>query len=114
VKQANFAVLRTLSMPSILVEAGFLSNPDEARRLRSSDGQEELGAALARAIVQYLEQYGEKRPRERLIARRTHTVQRGDTLWDIARAYQTSVSALRNANALATSRLRVGQKLVVP
>ena len=107
-------MLKSPDVPSVLLELGFLSNPDEARRLRSTQGQEEIGSALARAVVQYLEQYGEKRPRERLLARRTHTVQRGDTLWDLARTYRTSVTALRDANALGNSRLRVGQKLVVP
>jgi N-acetylmuramoyl-L-alanine amidase len=114
VKQASFAVLRTLAMPSILVEAGFLSNPQEARHLRSAQGQSEMGAALAHAVAQYLQQYGEKKTPVRALAAQTHTVRSGETLWTLARTYHTSVTALRSANDLRTTQLRVGQRLVVP
>jgi len=45
----------------------------------------------------------------------THTVRKGDTLWDIARLYGVSTSSLRAANGLPRrSLLHPGQKLVVP
>ncbi|NOZ93847.1 MAG: LysM peptidoglycan-binding domain-containing protein [Acidobacteria bacterium] len=45
----------------------------------------------------------------------THTVRRGDTLWDISRLYGVSTSSLRAANGLSRrSLLHPGQKLVIP
>ena len=44
-----------------------------------------------------------------------HTITRGDTLWDVARAYGTSVSALTAANGISASQtLRLGNELIVP
>ena len=50
VRGDNLVVLRSPTMPSILVEMGFLSNPDDTKRLRSAQGQAQIAAALARAI----------------------------------------------------------------
>lgn len=57
VKQAPFYVLWSASMPSILVELGFLTNQDEARFLASDDGQTYLASAIFRAIRDFKEQY---------------------------------------------------------
>ena len=57
VKQAPFYVLWSASMPSILVELGFLTNRDEARFLASDDGQTYLASAIFRAIRDFKEQY---------------------------------------------------------
>lgn len=57
VKQAGFRVLVTAFMPSVLVEIGFGTNPDEARYIASTEGQEELANAIVAATVEYLEQY---------------------------------------------------------
>lgn len=54
VKQAPFAVLTGATMPAILVEIGFLSNPDEARRLTSADHQQRLAEAIALGIDDYV------------------------------------------------------------
>jgi N-acetylmuramoyl-L-alanine amidase len=57
VKQAGFVVLYTASMPGILVETGFLSNPSEARYLTSDYGQSIIASAIFRAIRNYKEEY---------------------------------------------------------
>ena len=57
VKQDNFQVLRETSMPAILVETGFVSNPEEARYLQSARGLDEVADALFRAIRAYKEHY---------------------------------------------------------
>ena len=57
VKQAGFLVLWAASMPAILVETGFVSNPDEARLLGSRDGQERTARGIYEAIAAYRDQY---------------------------------------------------------
>ncbi|MCS6774124.1 MAG: PA14 domain-containing protein [Anaerolineae bacterium] len=43
-----------------------------------------------------------------------YTVQRGDTLLEIAARYQTTVRAIQRANGLRTTRISVGQRLCIP
>jgi len=54
VKQAPFVVLTGATMPAALVEVGFLSNPDEARRLADPTYQDQLARALAAGIAGFL------------------------------------------------------------
>lgn len=53
VKQAGFYVLWSASMPAVLVELGFLTNPAEAAWMRSEKGQNELADAVVRAIESF-------------------------------------------------------------
>lgn len=55
VEMANFAVLKSPDIPSVLVETAFLTNPKEERKLRSAKHQERLARALRDAIVAYFE-----------------------------------------------------------
>lgn len=50
VKQAGFMVLWNLPMPAVLIELGFITNPDEARYMTSENGQAILASAIFRAI----------------------------------------------------------------
>jgi N-acetylmuramoyl-L-alanine amidase len=53
VERANFAVLRTSDMPSMLVETAFISNPDEEKRLINPGHQKALAAAVLEGINGY-------------------------------------------------------------
>lgn len=53
VKQARFVVLYHASMPAVLVETGFISNPDEGRYLTTEYGQNIIASAIFRAIRDY-------------------------------------------------------------
>ncbi|MBR1548721.1 MAG: N-acetylmuramoyl-L-alanine amidase [Prevotella sp.] len=53
VKQAGFLVLRETSMPSCLIELGFISTPDEEQFLNSPKGVERLGRGIYEAFVDY-------------------------------------------------------------
>jgi N-acetylmuramoyl-L-alanine amidase len=56
VEQAGFAVLKAPDIPSVLVEAAFISNPEEEIKLNSEAYQDQLASALMRAIVRYFSQ----------------------------------------------------------
>jgi N-acetylmuramoyl-L-alanine amidase len=53
VKQAGFIVLHQTFMPSVLVETGFLTNKEEGAYLNSAKGHNEMGKAIADAILAY-------------------------------------------------------------
>tara|TARA_B100001175_G_scaffold6628_1_gene5153 strand:- start:549 stop:1700 length:1152 start_codon:yes stop_codon:yes gene_type:complete len=53
VKQAGFYVLMGASMPNVLVELGFISNPTEEKKLRSPQYRDQLATAIYRAVEQY-------------------------------------------------------------
>lgn len=57
VHQAGFYVLWSASMPSVLVELGFLTNSKEARFLKSDQGQTYLASAIFRAVRSYKTTY---------------------------------------------------------
>ncbi len=52
-KRARFAVLRLVDCPGVLVEAGYLSNPSEARRIADADYRGVIAEALASAVNGY-------------------------------------------------------------
>lgn len=52
-KRARFAVLRDLTMPGILIEGGYLSNPEEARRINSDAYLDELAGAIVEGVQAY-------------------------------------------------------------
>lgn len=60
VRQAGFLVLRKTSMPSVLVELGYISNRDEERFMKSTDGQNKLATALYDAFTRYKKEYDRK------------------------------------------------------
>lgn len=53
VEQAGFAVLKAPDIPSILVETAFISNPEEEKKLRDPDYQDQLVDAVASGIARY-------------------------------------------------------------
>lgn len=52
-RRASFAVLRTAPCPAALLEGGFLTHPEEARRLTGADYQDRLASAIAAAVVEF-------------------------------------------------------------
>lgn len=53
VKQAPFVVLIGALMPAALVEVGFISNPDEEKRLVSAEGQDKIASSIAEGVAKY-------------------------------------------------------------
>jgi N-acetylmuramoyl-L-alanine amidase len=55
IKQAPFRVLVGATMPAVLVETAFISNPEEEKKLSSPAFQQSVADAVARAIVRFFE-----------------------------------------------------------
>ena len=60
VRQAGFLVLRATSMPSILIELGFISNKDEEKYLNNNDNQVKLATAIYNGIKEYKHELDKK------------------------------------------------------
>lgn len=128
VEQANFSVLRSPDVPSILIETGFITNPDDERRLRSSRHQKKLAEAIYLAVNEYYEQtpyasaarydspsIGGGTPRASAsVTYGRHKVVRGDTLSDIAAKYGISLRELKRLNNLRHNTAMLGVRLKVP
>lgn len=112
VEQAGFVVLKSLDVPSVLVELAFISNPAEERKLRNEQHQ----WRLAGAILDGVRDYRDRHMGLRLAGggAREHLVRRGDTLSGIAERYEVSVDSLRQVNRLAGDRVLVGHTLTIP
>lgn len=55
VKQGNLEVLNRAGMPAALIECGFLTNPDEEKKLLSDSYQNQLAEGIAQGILSYLD-----------------------------------------------------------
>lgn len=60
VKQAGFWVLFMTTMPSVLTETGFITNPEEEKFLSSNQGQDYIASAIYRACRSYIEEINKK------------------------------------------------------
>jgi len=112
VKQQSFAVLKSIDMPSVLVEAGFLSNSQDAAFIKKPEGRQAVAEAVAAGIVSYFKKYPPPPPAPSAAV--MHKVRAGETLWAISKKYNTTVAFIRKSNGLAESDvLYVGQQLVI-
>ncbi|MCK5422015.1 MAG: N-acetylmuramoyl-L-alanine amidase, partial [Deltaproteobacteria bacterium] len=119
-KQAGFAVLKATEIPSILIETGFISNPDDAKLLKSKSFQQKLASNLSTVSFDFLRMLAKrdgvviasssaKRGKE------IHLVKPKETLWQIAKDYNTTVDELMRLNKLKKAdKINVGKKLLIP
>lgn len=115
VESANFMVLKSPDVPSVLVETAFISNPNEEKRLRDPAHQTRLARAIADGIQDYF--YLSPPPGTWIAANRRqlkYVVARGDTLGAIASRYSVSLNRLRSANGIKGDVIQVGSTLVIP
>jgi N-acetylmuramoyl-L-alanine amidase len=140
VEHANFVVLRSPDVASMLIETGFISNPTEEANLNSAKHRGRLADAILDGIRQYfqtspppgtwLAQHSPKRSTRAqapavVVAEqsskagsdsssREHRVASGETLSDIAVKHRVSLSKLRQANNIRGNMLRAGVVLKIP
>lgn len=111
---ASLGVLKAPDIPSILVEVGFISNPQEEKQLKSNAYQTKLAQSLFAALKRHFEQ---SPPADSLFAQqrsREHKVSAGESLSLLAQRYNVSIDELRNHNKLASDSIRIGQILRIP
>lgn len=117
VEQAGFAVLKSPDVPSLLIETGFISNPQEAERLSTPAYQDKMARAIRRGIQSW---FARQPPPGTLLAwqreqgGREVTVAPGDTLSEIAQRHGVSVAAIKKINGLSHDVIFVGQTLLIP
>ena len=121
VEQAGFMVLKSPDIPSLLVETGFISNPDEERRLRDDRYQQRMVEALFGGIRGHFQRnpppaslLAWQRDRNRSTGSDEYRIQPGDTLSEIAVQHGVPVGQLKQANELSDDVIRVGQVLRIP
>ena len=115
VEHANFMVLKSPDVPSLLVETAFISNPSEEQRLKDPAWQRRTARAITDGIQNYF--FMSPPPGTWIASNRKpvrHQVVRGDTLGEIASRYRVSLYSLRQVNQLKTDNIRVGAQLVIP
>ena len=115
VQHANFVVLKSPDVPSILVETGFISNPAEEKRLQDPAWQKKMARAITDGIQDY---FYLSPPQGTWIAANRKSVHyrvvRGDTLGEIAIRYRVSLYRLRLANNLKSDNILIGAQLLIP
>ena len=114
VQSAGFAVLKSIDMPSLLIETAFISNPHEARNLVNKKFQRKMASAIVSGLSKFVEHNAQK-PRWGETLYVHYKVQSGDTLSQIAANYQVSTKALKKLNKIRNSNeLYVGKKVKIP
>lgn len=121
VEQAGFMVLKSPDIPSLLIETGFISNPDEERRLSDASHQRSIAQAVHSGLLEHFERnpppaslLAWRRDQERGGSRNEYRIQPGDTLSEIAARHEVPLGQLKQANEINGDVIRVGQVLRIP
>lgn len=121
VEQAGFMVLKSPDIPSLLIETGFISNPDEERRLRDGSHQQGLAQAIHGGLRDHFRRnpppaslLAWQRDNNRNTDGNEYRIKPGDTLSEIAARHGVPVPQLKQANELNGDIIRVGQVLRIP
>ena len=110
VEFADFRVLKSVDIPSVLIESGFLTNPEDAKRLKSKAGRRMLARSIFLGINEYLKEkpllgtYFENYP-EYL----EYQIQKGDVLSEIAIRFGVTVDSINESNNLFNKSIFPGQ-----
>ena len=114
VEYADFRVLKSIDIPSILVESGFITNPEDAKRLKGKAGRR----MIARSIFLGIHNYFKEKPKSNTFMETTpdyvtYEIQKGDVLSEIAIRFGVTVEALNKNNNLNNKSIYPGQLIRV-
>ena len=120
VKQAGFQVLKSLAMPSALVEVAYLSNAGDRKLLADKSNRRKIAMVLVEGILDWRrdQQEGWQLTGAPAVAApswtREYKVCRGDNLWRLAQRHGTTVNEIYRRNNLENRSILVGQLLRLP
>ena len=114
VEFADFRVLKSIDIPSVLVESGFITNPDDSRRLSKKPGRR----MIARSIFLGIHEYFKVKPKPNTIMDPlpeflTYTIQKGDVISEIAIRFGVTVNEVIKWNELDPSSIFPGQDIKI-
>jgi N-acetylmuramoyl-L-alanine amidase len=112
--QQSLAVLKSLDIPSLLVEAGFVTNYAEGKKLTTKAHQQKIAKAIAQGIYKYFRSAPPKDTYLAYLQRSSHIVEKGESLSVIAVSYGVTVARLKQVNNLKKNTVYIGQKLKIP
>lgn len=99
----------TANNESIIVEYGFIDNSGDASKIK--DNYEKYAEVVVKAVCEYK---GIKYiPNSNVDSDEYYVVVKGDTLWGIAKKFNTTIDKIKNDNKLTTNVLQIGQKLKI-
>ena len=110
VEFADFRVLKSIDIPSVLVESGFLTNPEDAERLKGKPGRRMIARSIFLGIHNYFLEnpikgtFVEKKP---LYV--NYEIQKGDVLSEIAIRFGVTVQSISELNNLGSKSIFPGQ-----
>ena len=114
VEYADFRVLKSIDIPSVLVESGFITNPEDAARLKGKPGRRMIARSIFLGINNY---FIENPVSGTLINENTdhlkYTIQKGDILSEIAIRFGVTVESIDEKNKLNNKPIYPGQKLKI-
>ena len=106
-KDYNQLIRDTANNESVIIYYGNIDNTEEATFLKNN--LEEVGEAIVIALADYLDVTYQP-----MAGSNYYIVKKGDSLYSIAREYNTTVSELKSLNNLSTNTLNIGQVLKIP
>ncbi len=101
VEYADFRVLKSVDIPSVLVESGFITNPEDAKRLKTKAGRR----MIARSIFLGIHNYFKEDPVSGSVLENysnylNYEIQKGDVLSEVAIRFGVTVNSINNLNNL--------------
>ena len=110
VEYADFRVLKSVDIPSILVESGFITNPEDAKRLKTKAGRR----MIARSIFLGIHNYFKEAPVSGTLLENyqnylNYEIQEGDVLSEIAIRFGVTVDSINKTNNLENKPIYPGQ-----
>lgn len=114
VEYADFRVLKSVDTPSVLIESGFISNSEDAKRLKGKPGRRMIARSIFLGVNNYFKENLEDDffiyDSEGYL---TYTIQKGDVLSEIAIRFGVPVMDIINTNLIRDEAIFPGQKIKI-